>query len=248
MPSNKFNRTGIVIKLTPAKDQDLVVTLLLDSGAIATIYCSKGRSGKSKRARALDLLNHVKVSLQQSPNSSLAQLNEIVLISSMRPHIESLQGLIAIQLACEVVNQLMTESVDDPGTFIQLQDLRQLINNDNNVLLVAAFILKLVDHLGFLPEINIDVISQAPINQGDNRILAPEIGYTTSGVVSGVAVSDRLYKVQRLIIGSPLSDVIRVGLSLSEQVELLRIHVMWLNFITQRKLNSADLFISTIKL
>ena len=237
------NLTGFVLKTFAAKESDLVVHVLSTKGVRATMYARGARKETSRKAYAIDLLNLVSVKLDRT-KSELPYVNEIRLFSSQRPRLTTLHGLTTIQIVAELMDKFCLEEEEQPFLFILLENLVPYINEQNNVLLIAALALRLLQHAGGLPNLSHDVLNGALILADSQRVLAPEIGYTVRD--GGQIISDRIYKVQRFILDNGFIEVLKLNLQPTELMQLLHIHLNWVETFIESPLRTRDIFTKSV--
>jgi DNA repair protein RecO len=237
------NITGYIIRVVPAKEADLVLHVITTQGNKVVCYAKGTRKQNSRKAHALDLLNLV--TLKVSSKTELAFVNEVKLMSSQRSRLSSLHGLMTIQMVCELLEQF-SYNEDQPQLFIWLENLIPVINDQDNLLLVSNLAIRLLALQGMLPQLKEDALTGQEI-LSDSRQITPEtIGYINSQVLDQNPVSDRLVKCQLFMLRNPFGEVIKLGLSRTEQLQLLDMHLNWVEQYSERRLKSRQVFLQSL--
>lgn len=217
---------------------------LLTEQGTKTVLSAKGvRKATSRKAHAVDLLNTVEVKYSQL--GEIGIISEIKLIDQHRQFKQNLQGLLFVESVCELLSIFVQEEVHEPGYFRNLENLLSITQPKRYKLLFAALLLRFLVISGNIPALDIDVVTEDKLDL-DKAYRSSGPGYTNNQEESSKEqVSSRLIKSQLFILQSAFAAIDQLALSNEEQLELLQLHVSWLNTSTHTELRSLPMLIES---
>ena len=144
-----FRTTGIVLRKTKLGEADNIVTLVTeDRGKVRAV--AKGvRKTKSRFGGRLEPLCHVSLLLYEGRN--LDVVNQVETIEQFRHVRDDLDRLAGATSMLEAVDAVLQEGDDDPHVHRMLLGALRTLDANPSQLVVPAFFLKLLAHIGFRP-------------------------------------------------------------------------------------------------
>ncbi len=132
-------------------EQDLIVTILANDGLKHELIVKGAGTGKSKRRAHLEIMNQVQGTIYNSRNNSYLQ--NVQCISSFVHLKGKLELLIHVQLLMEIIDKTVLENDPHPEIYRLLQSTLELLNKkDVHNFTIEIALIKLANHLGFLPD------------------------------------------------------------------------------------------------
>lgn len=239
------NTTGIIFRLYSSKDADKVVHFINEQGSRQVMVAKGVGKPNSRKAYSIDLLNQVKLKLATGLGLPLA--TEVKLVRTPDVFKQSYAGFMLVNLVCEIVDVFVQEEHDEPGYYLNLDNLLQIRSDERLTLLAAAFLLRFLYISGNVPRLNEDIYGGMTLNETDPRYLTPDIGYTSQpAFAQGDNVSDRIVKAQRFILNHDFATIQKLALTPAEQLQLLTIHVNWLEVAFGKQLKSLSMFLEAV--
>ncbi len=147
--------TGFVIKVKNFGEADRIYTLLTKEKGKLSVLAKGVRKIKSKRSGSLDLLNQVKFSYDSK--YAIPVLTEVSLVSSFEKIKKDLNKIKSAYIVLELIDKfLQEEDANDVAYNLLNGALKTLcdVSEENSELMLCYFELKLMDCLGFTPDIN----------------------------------------------------------------------------------------------
>jgi DNA repair protein RecO (recombination protein O) len=237
-----YQTEAIIIKKTKLGEADRILTLYTPHlGKIQAV--AKGvRRPKSKMAGHLELLTHSQVCLargrnldtvtgSQTINSFLGLKNDLWLTSC---------ALYVIEL----VNQFTAEHIEDQPLFeLLLETMKQLGEAGNRELTLRYFELRLLDEVGYRPQLHHCVSCQRSLepvincfSPASGGMLCPEC---SPAQPFSYPLSVNAQKVLRLLQHSDYSAVNRLKMDAGLSIELERVMNGYLKYLLEREVKSA---------
>lgn len=243
--NSKFQTQKLIIfRLYNSKDADRVVVGLTDNGERMSVLAKGVRKSTSRKAHAVDLLNFVEI--KTAGGKQLPILSEIKLLNNAQQFKQTYQGLMFVHLVSEVLHLCVQEGADETAYFKNVENL--LLHSDGKrlALVAAAFLLRVLYLYGALSKLNEDINSGLELRENQPRYTTSDAGYSATPLSeSQTPVSSRLPKSQKFILQHSFVDIAKLKLEETEQIELLQLHLDWLQKALDKELKSASLFLAT---
>lgn len=234
---------GIIIRTFKAKDADLVIHLLTKDGEQLSAIAHGVRKVSSRKAYAVDLCNQVRVKLNTGFN--LPTVSEIKLTNNYPSFKKDGVGLMFVQFICELSDVFSQPEHPEPGLYNNIINLLSVYNPKKFGLLAAALVLRYLNLSGNLPRLDDDILLSGTMETNTTRYTTEAIGYTSNSQ-SGELISSRIYKVQKFILRSDFTSIHKLDITQSEELQLLNLHLQWLEISLGVKLRTSGMFIQSI--
>ncbi len=243
MPKPRTYQTeAVIIKKTKLREADVIFTLYTPRLGKIQAFAKSVRKTKSKMAGHLELLTHSQVSLARGRN-----LDTIIgsqTINSFLPLKSDLWLTSCGLYVIELVNQFTADDVENLSLFrLLLATMEQLCRSGNRDLTLRYFELRLLDEVGYRPQLYQCVSCEKTLEPVVNSF-SPEAG----GMLcpdcavshpSGQPLSVNAQKVLRLMQNSDYSTVERLKIDASLSRELERALSSYLRYLLEREVKSA---------
>lgn len=245
MPS--YSAEAIVLRKSNFGEADQVVTLLTRFKGKVSAVAKGVRLIQSRKGGNLDLLNHVRVQLAEGKNMDI--ITEVDLVSAWpKIKVDLERVALAYQIA-ELSHEFLAEHQENKEVFeLTRQSLEYLEKSDKPELIVQAYELKLLNLLGFRPEL------EHCVRCG---IALPSIGLALSPELGGAigpeeremdetswGISSDVLKVWRYLMSVPMEDVGKLKLPSPVANEVSRSLQYYLEHILEKELKSPGLLTS----
>ncbi|HIC95682.1 TPA: DNA repair protein RecO [Candidatus Bipolaricaulota bacterium] len=217
--------TGFVIKAFDYQESGRIVTLLSPRLGKISLLAKGARRPESRFGAALDLLNLIEVVFYDPERKGLKLLKEAAIIDHY-PYLKRDYGRLEAALqAARSLNLLLKEGQGAGGTSNLFQELLQELNKKGegtehlSRLLRLGFKLKLIDLLGFGPELEECPSCRRELPRGELLWLSPQAGglicpacHRTHGHEGERKVPPPLAQSWRTILRFPLGRLSRLVL------------------------------------
>lgn len=210
--------SGIVIRKVNVGEADRILTVLTrDRGKIRVV--AKGvRRPKAKLAGFTDMFHYNDFVLAEGRNLDI--VTSAVTVERFIKEGMELERIGLMYYLCELVNQLIEETAEVPGSFELLRETFNYIKNHevSSAITKSYFEMKMLLFLGFAPELHKCVGSGAELNGNDDLSFSVRCG----GVLQGDArakddfarpISSNTLKFLRVLQQMPLEEVLKVKTS-----------------------------------
>lgn len=153
MPAQKTQ--AIVIRTLPFREFHKIITFYTpDFGKVKTVAYGV-KSAKSKLSGSLELLNHGTLLFNHRENRELQNLTDFNLIDGFDPIRADFTSVTYACYFAELVDAVTSEGVSNPEVFNLLRCTYQfLVHADDVPLLARGFEIKLLDCVGYGPELS----------------------------------------------------------------------------------------------
>ncbi|MCB9450115.1 MAG: DNA repair protein RecO [Anaerolineaceae bacterium] len=245
-----FRTQAIILKRRDFGEADRLLTILTPEHGKLSVIAKGARKPTSHKSGHVELFTQVDMLIQRGRDLDIVTQAEMG-----KPYLELREDLSRGAYASYVAELLdrFTGADDDdfPGLFQLLDDtLNRLCTDSDPRRAVRYYEIRLLDMVGFRPELNICAISQEPIQAEDQFF-----SYALGGVVSPTAaqinagltpVTMLTLKFLRHMQRSPYSHVQSLTVTPELHDETERLMLGYLTYLLERKLQSVD-FIRRIR-
>lgn len=154
MASRTYRTVCVVLDKTKLKETDLILTLLSERGSQIRAVAKGARKPGSKLSARCDLFNCVDVLLARGRTLDVVSQAELLHAPlGVNPDYESIS---AASVVSDVAQLCCYEEAEDPFVFAIttrcLELLGRVVDQPHRDVLVAAFIFKLLSHVGYRPD------------------------------------------------------------------------------------------------
>jgi len=162
-----YQTEAIVIKKTKLGEADTILTLYTPNLGKIQGFAKSLRKTKSKMAGHLELLTHSQISLARGRN--IDTITGAQTINSFLPLKSDLELISCALYATELVNQFAADDVEDEPVFqLLLATLQRLSQGDNSDLVLRYFELRLLELVGYRPQLEQCVACHKPLKEATN--------------------------------------------------------------------------------
>ena len=234
---------AIVLRHTEFGEADRLIILFSKyQGKIRTI--AKGiRKIKSRKAGHLEPFTQSKLLLARGRDFWI-----ITQAESINPHLKLKDDLLLTAYGSyilELVERFMSEEIENPALYNLLSNTLQRLEKDENTdIAVRYFEIKLLDLLGYKPELHNCVHCRKEIlpedqnfSYQDGGVLCPSCGRKT---YSAIPVSLDTLKYLRHFQRSRYQDLKNIQLAKNVQDNMEQILQNYLSYLLERKINSLN--------
>jgi len=243
MPEPRNYQTeAIVIKKTKLGEADSILTLYTPHMGKIQGFAKSLRKPRSKMAGHLELLTYSQVALARGRN--LDTITGSQTINSFLPLKSDLWLTSCALYVAELVNQFTAEHVENYPLFQLLrQTMEQLCLPNDQELVLRYFELKLLDRVGYRPQLRECVACHQPLTPTANSFSPGAGGMLCPQCVPhqpwSYPVSVNAQKVLRLFQNSDYATASRVRIDTTLAGELGRVMGDYLKYLLERELKSA---------
>ncbi len=210
--------SGIVIRKVNVGEADRILTVLTrDRGKIRVV--AKGvRRPKAKLAGFTDMFHYNDFVLAEGRNLDI--VTSAVTVERFIKDGMDLERIGLMYYLCELVNRLIEETAEVPGSFELLRETFNYIKNHevHPTIIKSYFEMKMLSFLGFAPQLHKCVGSGVELNGNDDLSFSVRLG----GVLQGDArtkddfarpISPNTLKFLRVLQQVPLEEVLKIKAS-----------------------------------
>jgi DNA repair protein RecO (recombination protein O) len=144
-----YRATGIVLRTIKLGEADRIVTLVTEQRGKVRAVAKGVRKTKSRFGGRLEPLSNVSLLLYEGRN--LDVVNQVETVEHYRHVREDLDRLAGATSMLEAVDAVLQEGDDDPQVHRMLVGALRTLDAGPSQLVVPAFFLKLLAHIGFRP-------------------------------------------------------------------------------------------------
>ncbi len=238
-----YRDRAVVIRTYKLGEADRIAVLATrDSGKVRAVV--KGaRKTRSKLGAHLEPLQHVDLQLHRGRGDldTVTGAQSVELWSNLRTDLNRLGK--ALTLA-EAVEQVSVDRGDNRALYEMLRGALAELNRHDSALLVSAFLLKVLDHEGFAPQLA--QCEAGPECQQDEPLTldVPLGGVVCEQHRRGRKTSPAALGVLRAILSGGLKTALEVDKSRTTQEVDSLVNAMW-EFRMEKRLRSRNLLEST---
>ncbi|MDQ7020527.1 MAG: DNA repair protein RecO C-terminal domain-containing protein [Candidatus Dojkabacteria bacterium] len=168
-------------------------------------------------------------------------IGEVKILNEFVQWKKDYNSLVFLQFVCEVLNFFIFEENKDPEVFTLVYDLLN-VDVTNKAFSVSVFLLKLLQLSGNISNLDISIESERELNSDNAYIIPGRIGYSEkSEIINLEKISSRIYKTQRFILNEKFTKLLLINLSQQEIVKMLKLHLDWIELVTERELKSKKI-------
>lgn len=238
-----FRTQAIILKRRDFGEADRLLTLLTPGHGKIDALAKGSRKPTSKATGHVELFTRADALIARGRTFNvLTQVEQTAPYLPLREELE--RGAYAAYVV-ELLDRFTGDDDADEGTLFSLLDdtLTRLCTADDVRLPTRYFEMRLLDEVGFRPELNQCVISQEPIiaqdqffSYAEGGVVSPEAARHTSNLAS---VTLPTLKLMRHLQRSPYSHVASLTLNEARHQALERIMLAYLSYLLERRLQSV---------
>lgn len=247
---HSFRTEAIILKRRDFGEADRLLTIITPTHGKLDVIAKGARKPTSTKTGHVELFTRVDMLIHTGRDLGIAVQAEMV-----APYLElreDLQRGAYASYIAELLDRFTAEGMDDMAAVFQLMDetLDRLCTDDDPRLAVRYYEIRLLDLVGFRPELTECVMSREKIQAEDQYF-----SYVGGGVVRPsyadhtialVPISMVTLKLMRYMQRSPYSHVKTLTISPTLHDEVERILLGYITYVLERKLQSVD-FIRRIR-
>lgn len=243
-PERAFRTQALILRRRDLGEADRVLTILTPNHGKRDVIARGARKPASTKTGHVELFTRADMLIHQGRDFGIA-----VQVEMAAPYLElreDLQRGAYASYAVELLDRFTAEGDDDYGLLFTLLDdtfVRLCVDPDPR-LAVRYYEMRLLELVGFRPELNQCVVSGEPIEPEDQYFSFVEGGAVRPQhavrSASVVAVSMTTLKLLRHLQRSPYEQVrsLKITPALHEDVE--RVLLGYITFLLERRLQSVD--------
>ncbi|GIW58826.1 MAG: hypothetical protein KatS3mg086_111 [Candidatus Dojkabacteria bacterium] len=231
--------SGIVIKVHDSNEADKIVKIITSNGDKLSLLAKGVKKSKSKKSHAIELGNHIKIQINNKYNIPI--ITEIKVLNEPFHWKESYRLLILLQLACEILESLTAEDLEDPRFFLHT---KQFLYTEyrNFELTFAIWMLYMLNVSGNLGNLKLSVITGNDIKLENVAKLTDKIGYINFNESEfAQKIDSRIIKSQLFALKTNLYSASRIKLNEELTSKLFDIHMDWIEIAIEKQLKSRKL-------
>ena len=247
-----YSIEAIILKKSNFGEADRLITFLPKYKGKFTSVAKGVRKIASRRGPNLELFNHVKAYLAAGKN--LDVVTEVETIETFK-NVKDDFGKVCYGFhLAEIVNEFLADNQGGTEIFNLLLDTLRLIDKSKDQRetkkLLCAFELKLLDHIGFRPQLDRCLICDVDVRNG-NRLISPEFGgvvHTSCSVntLFTKPISSNGLKVLKFFQREDWPKIERLVVPTNLNSELEQISLFYLEYLLEKELKSSK-FIRQVK-
>ncbi len=237
--------SGIVIKKVNVGEADRILTVLTqDRGKIRMI--AKGvRRPKAKLTGFTDMFHYNDFVLAEGRNLDI--MTSATTVERFVKDGMQLERIGLMYYLCELVNSLMEETQEVPGSFELLRETLQYIktHDSSSDLVRGYFEMRMLLLLGYSPELYKCVVGGQKVREGEDISFSVRLG----GVLQGDAlardsfaklISHNTLKFLRLLQQYPLEEMAKIKINPDSMSQVNRITSDFIEYIMEGKAKSLS--------
>ncbi|MBK8138609.1 MAG: DNA repair protein RecO [Chloroflexi bacterium] len=244
-PERAFRTPALILRRREFGEADRILTVLTPNHGRRDVIAKGARKPISQRTGHVEL--YTLAEMQIGVGRDLDVAAQATLVKPWLPLRENLQRGAYASYVAELVIRFTGDAGDEPASLFELLDMTfEALSNDTDPrLAVRHYEMRLLDIVGFRPELQTCVLSQEPIRPRDQYfsfegggVVSPEAAQQGGGAL--VPLSLDALKVLRYIQRTPYDDVkvLKVGASLHAELE--RVLLGYIVYLLERRLESVD--------
>lgn len=243
-PERAFRTPAIILKRRDFGEADRLLTILTPEHGKLDVIAKGARKPTSHKTGHVELFTRADMLIHKGRELDVVAQAEMT--APYLPLREDLQRGAYASYTAELLDRFSTEGDADMGALFGLLDdtLGRLCDDDDPRLAVRYYEMRLLDVVGFRPELNECVVSREPVLPEDQffsyalgGVVNPRFGHQGAGVVP---VTMTALKLLRHMQRSPYSHVkaLAVPPALHDDVE--RVLLGYITFLLERQLQSVE--------
>ncbi|MDD4873476.1 MAG: DNA repair protein RecO [Dehalococcoidales bacterium] len=244
-----YKTEAIIIKKTKLGEADRILTLYTPRLGKIQAVAKSIRQPKSKMSGHLELLTFSMVSLARGKN--LATVTGSQTINSFLPIKNDLKLTAYALYVIELVNQFTGEHIEDHALFKLLLDvLEKLCSEKNRDMILRYFEVKLLDNVGYRPQLRQCVSCRAQLKPtinsfcpGAGGMLCPDCKHINHFCYP---ISVNAVKILRLLQGCNYNTISRLKINTELDLEIERLLRIYIKFLLEKEIKSVS-WLDTIK-
>ncbi len=250
-PERAFRTLALILKRRDFGEADRLLTIFTPGHGKLSVIAKGARKPASTKTGHVELFTRADLLIHQGRDLGLAVQAEMV-----APYLEIREDLALGAYASyvvELLDRFTAEGDEDSAPLFKLLDetLERLCHDDDPRLAVRYYEVRLLDLVGFRPELNECVISREAVQAQDQYfsyveggVVRPEYAAHTSSVIPIPMVTLKLLRhMQR----SPYAQVKSLKISPLLHNDIERVLLGYITFLVEQKLQSVD-FIHRLRL
>ncbi len=249
-PERAFRTPAIILKRRDFGEADRLLTILTPEYGKLDVIAKGARKPTSHKTGHVELFTRADMLIHRGRD-----LDIVVQAEMTAPYLgirEDLQRGAYASYAAELLDRFFSAGEDDHNDIFQLVDetLYRLCHDDDPRLAVRYYEMRLLDLVGFRPELTECVVSRESIQPEDQffsyalgGVVSPQYGHEGTSLVPIPMVTLKLLRhMQR----SPYSHVKTLHITTALHDDAERVLLGYITFLLERKLQSVD-FIRRIR-
>ena len=243
-PDRSFRTEAIILKRRDFAEADRLLTILTPRYGKLDVIAKGARKPTSTKTGHVELFTRVDMLVHRGRDLGIAVQAEVQ--NPWQALREDLQRGAYASYVAELLDRFTTIGDEDLADLYDLLDhtMQNLCEDDDPRLAVRYFEIRLLDAVGFRPELNECVLSREPIEAEDQYF-----SYAGGGVVrpdhalqsaSFVPIPMVTLKVMRHMQRSPYQQVRALQISTALHDDLERIMLGYITHVLEQKLQSVD--------
>jgi DNA repair protein RecO (recombination protein O) len=249
-PERAFRTPAIILKRRDFGEADRLLTVLTPGHGKLDVIAKGARKPTSHKTGHVELFTRADMLIHKGRD-----LDIVVQAEMNAPHLpirENLQRGAYASYAAELLDRFTAEGEEDYAALFELMDdtLDRLCHDDDPRLAVRYYEMRLLDLVGFRPEMQECVVSREAVQAEDQffsyamgGVVSPRYGHEGTALVP---VGMTTLKVMRHMQRSPYSHVKSLNIQPALHDDLERVMLGYITFLLERKLQSVD-FIRRIR-
>lgn len=249
-PERAFRTPAIILKRRDFGEADRLLTILTPEHGKLDVIAKGARKPTSHKTGHVELFTRADMLIHRGRDLDIAVQAEMT-----APYLgirEDLQRGAYASYVAELLDRFLSEGEDDHNEVFQLMDetLYRLCHDDDPRLAVRYYEMRLLDLVGFRPELTECVVSREAIQPEDQffsyalgGVVSPQSGHDGTALVPIPMVTLKLLRHMQRSAYSHVKTV-QITPALHDDVE--RVLLGYITYVLERKLQSID-FIRRIR-
>jgi len=245
--------TGLIIASNQLKEASKLVTIFTREKGKVKVVAKGVNKTLSRKGYNLDSLNLIEFSVYLS-NSEFNLITETNLINSFDLLKKDFLKIKISYYIFELLNKFLIEDVVIPNLFNEVIDylftLTKIDEDDKKIYLLIYVQLRMLDHFGYLPQLDDCVICSEGLNENTERIVSSEeiLGYVCNkhfDIISNKdnLIEDKILKVQKYLQKSTLINIFQLNLDKMLIMKIFSLQNEWIESILEKKIKSFNLLV-----
>ena len=249
-PERTFRTSAIIIKRRDFGEADRLLTILTPQRGKLSVIAKGARKPTSTKTGHVELFTRADMFIHRGRDLDIA--TQAIMVEPYLPLREDLQRGAYANYAAELLDRFTTEGEEDLTSLFTLfaETLERLCTSADPRLVVRYYEMRLLDEVGFRPELNQCVLTRDPIlpedqffSYDDGGVVSPAAAQHGSGFVP---LSLMTLKLLRHMQRSPYQQVEALQITPQIHNEIERIMLGYITYLLERRLQSVD-FIRRIR-
>lgn len=243
-PDRAFRTPALILKRRDFGEADRLLTVLTPDHGKLTVIAKGARKPTSTRTGHVELFTRADMLIHRGRDFGIVQ--QVEMTRPFLPLREDLHLGAYASYAAELLDRFTAEADDETRALFELADqtLERLCSADDPLLALRYFEMRLLDLVGFRPELTRCVISREPVEAEDQYFSYAEGGvvrpaYAGRGTAL-VPVTMLTLKLMRHLQRSPYEQVRALKIVPGLHADLERVMLGYLTFLLERRLESID--------